>query len=206
MFGTAARLDPVKNLDSALEAFGVVQAQAPGCRFVIVGDGPERARLELLARDAGLADSVMFTGFRADVRQLLPAFDVYVNSSVYEGVSLTLLEAMAASLPAIATSVGGTPEVVTRDTGLLVPARASDALAGAMLVLAVSPERRAALGAQARGRVELLFSVQRMVARYLETYGITRHPISEVSAGEDFGPRKRVTPGAAGHVRVPPLG
>jgi len=209
VFGTAARLDPVKNLDSALEAFRVVHAQAPGCRFVIVGDGPERARLELFARDAGLADSVMFTGFRADVRQLLPAFDVYVNSSVYEGVSLTLLEAMAASLPAIATSVGGTPEVVTRDTGLLVPARASDALAGAMLVLAVSPERRAALGAQARGRVELLFSVERMVARYLETYGITRHPISEVSAGEDFGPRKRATPGAAGHVRpgeTPPAG
>jgi hypothetical protein len=78
-----------------------------------------------------------------------------------------------------------------------------------MLVLAVSPERRATLGARARGRVESLFSVQRMVARYLETYGIATHPISEVAAGEDFGPRKRATPGAAGPVRpaeTPPAG
>jgi glycosyltransferase involved in cell wall biosynthesis len=192
VFGTAARLDPVKNLDGALEAFRIVQARAPGCRFVTVGDGPERARLEHLARESGLAESVMFTGFRADVRQLLPAFDAYVNSSVYEGVSLTLLEAMAASLPAVATAVGGTPEVVTVDTGLLVPARAPDTLAGAMLVLAVSPERRAALGAQARRRVEMLFSVERMVARYLEIYGITSHPTAEeVAAGADFGPRQR---------------
>ena len=200
VFGTAARLDPVKDLDSALAAFRMMLARAPSCRFVIVGDGPERARLEQLAREAGVAGSMLFTGFRSDVRQLLPAFDTYINSSVYEGVSLTLLEAMAASLPAVATNVGGTPEVVTGDTGLLVPARAPEVLAEAMFALAVSAERRAALGVEARRRVEALFSVDRMVARYLETYGIAAQAMPVVAAPEDFGPRKQVTSGAGGRV------
>jgi glycosyltransferase involved in cell wall biosynthesis len=179
VFGTAARLDPVKDLDTMLAAFRLVHARAPESRLVIVGDGPDRERLQRVAGEAGLADAVMFTGFRADVRRLLPGCDAYVNSSVYEGVSLTLLEAMAAFLPAVATRVGGTAEVVTTDTGILVPARSPRALADAMLALRRSPERRAALGARGRERVETLFSVQRMVARYLEVYGVRRPHTAE---------------------------
>jgi glycosyltransferase involved in cell wall biosynthesis len=209
VFGTAARLDPVKNLDAALEAFRTVQAHAPRSRLVIVGDGPDRARLEQLACESGVTGAVMFTGYRPDVRRLLAGFDAYVNSSVYEGISLTLLEAMAASLPAVATAVGGTPEVVTGDTGLLVPPRAPQRLAEAMLALAGSAERRVALGVRARGRVEAMFSVERMVSRYLGTYGIAPPPPPVVAAVEDFGPRKPAISGAGAPVRpadTPPVG
>jgi len=184
LFGTAARLDPVKDLDSMRAAYRLAHARAPECRLVIVGDGPERERLQRLARDAGIAGAVIFAGYRADARQLLPAFDAYLNSSLYEGVSLTLLEAMAASRAVIATHVGGTPEVVTAETGLLVPARSPEAFADAMLALRRSPERRAAFGIRGRERVETLFSVQRMVARYLEVYGLsTRRADARVMFG-----------------------
>src|SRR5206468_2914697 len=97
--------------------------------------------------------TVVFTRFRADARQLLPALDLFANSSIHEGLSLTILEAMACELPVVATRVGGTPEAVAdAQTGLLVPPRAPQALADALLALAASPERRRAMGCAGRLR------------------------------------------------------
>jgi glycosyltransferase involved in cell wall biosynthesis len=118
---SVARLDPVKDLATLLDAFALVRRRVPHSRLLIVGDGPDRATLAANAACLDLADSVTFIGYRSDVQSLLPSADLYVNSSITEGISITILEAMAAGLPVVATAVGGTPEVVDRTTGLLVP-------------------------------------------------------------------------------------
>ena len=173
--GTVGRLDPVKNLQLLLQAHALVAARYPEARTVIVGDGAERAALEQKAADLGVSGSVIFTGYRQDVRRLMPAFDVYVNCSSYEGVSLTILEAMASTLPVIATPVGGNPEVVVdQETGLLVPARARS-LADAITALALSPRRRRDMGDAGRWRVIRHFSIARMVDQYARAYFGDRH-------------------------------
>jgi len=171
VIGTAARLDPVKDLDTLISAFAQVRRQYPRAMLAIVGDGPERTRLEEQARRANLAEAVCFTGYRRDARRYLPGFDLYVNSSMYEGVSLTILEAMAASLPLVATRVGGTPEVVVDgQTGVLVPARDSAAMAAAITALVTHPDRMTAMGTSGRRRLERHFTIDRMVNDYLRAY------------------------------------
>jgi glycosyltransferase involved in cell wall biosynthesis len=113
---------------------------------------------------------VRFLGHRDDAREVLAACDAYANSSTFEGVSLTILEAMAASLPVVATAVGGTPEIVSRDTGLLVPARSPEAVAAALASLAADPTRSAALGAAGRAAVLARFTLDRMVDDYVRVY------------------------------------
>jgi glycosyltransferase involved in cell wall biosynthesis len=169
--GTVARLDPVKHLETLIEAFADLRVVLPRSVLVILGDGPERERLETVARTAGVGDAVRFLGDRRDVRRVLPAFDVYVNSSISEGVSLTILEAMAAQLPVIATAVGGTAEVVQDGiTGVLVPARQPVRLAHALIAVSKSPERRRTLGNAARLSVEARFAIDGMVERYADVY------------------------------------
>jgi glycosyltransferase involved in cell wall biosynthesis len=167
--GTIARLDPVKDLGTLVAA---VAELGPDRRVVavVVGDGPERAVLERAAAEAGVSDAVKFLGQRDDARRWLAACDVYVNSSISEGVSLTILEAMAAGLTPVVTRVGGTPEVVDDSCGRLVPSRDPRALAAALRTLAASPALRADLGLAARRRVEERFSLDRMVAAYADVY------------------------------------
>jgi len=177
LIGTAARLDTVKDLGTLITAAARVRQQVPSAQVVIIGSGDERVALEAATRASGCPESIHFVGYRSDVRRLLPAFDVYVNSSISEGVSLTILEAMAAALPVVATRVGGTPEVVLHEaTGLLVESRSPQALADALIALAAAPDRRVAFGAAARARVETAFTLDRMVADYAREYARTgRH-------------------------------
>ncbi len=171
VIGTAARLDPVKDLPTLVDAFARVRASAPNARLVIVGDGPEKEAVCSAIAAHGAGDGVLLLGYRADVRQLFPAFDVYVNSSISEGVSLTILEGMAAGLPVVATGVGGTPEVVIAGaTGLLVPPRSAPALAEAIGSLQAAPQRGRTMGAAGRARVEARFTIDRMVADYAREY------------------------------------
>ena len=117
--------------------------------------------LESFAHDVGVDGAVRFLGARADARRILPAFDVYANSSISEGVSLTILEAMAAGLPVVATRVGGTSEVIENGaTGVLVPARYPARLADALLALSWSGEYRRGLGSAARRSVEVRFALE----------------------------------------------
>jgi glycosyltransferase involved in cell wall biosynthesis len=168
--GTAGRLDPVKNLPALVDAHAALAQHSPGARLVIIGSGPMQAELESQARTRGIADVVHFTGYRADVRALMAACDVYVNCSTYEGVSLTILEAMAAGLPVVATRAGGNPEVVVDgETGVLVPI-GSPALTEELIALAGNPLRRRALGGAARQRVVRHFSIDRMVEEYSQAY------------------------------------
>ena len=169
--GTVARLDPVKSLSTLIEAFALVARSVPGATLVIVGDGPEREGLEALAGARNLSASVLFSGHRSDARALLPAFDVYANSSLTEGVSLTIVEAMAAALPVVATSVGGNPEVVAADrTGALVPPRDPHALAAAIASLAADEGRGRAWGTEGRRTAEDRFPFDRMLDLYAGAY------------------------------------
>jgi glycosyltransferase involved in cell wall biosynthesis len=169
--GTVARLDPVKDLHTLIRAVcqSGRQPQTP-LVLLVIGDGSERASLEASAHEAGAGSLVRFVGHREDARDLLAACDVYANSSISEGISLTILEAMAAGLPVVATSVGGTPEIVDTTCGRLVPARDAQALAEALTALAADPALRRLLGRQARARVEERFTLDRMVREYRDTY------------------------------------
>jgi glycosyltransferase involved in cell wall biosynthesis len=171
LVGTVGRLDPVKDLRTLITATAMARSAGRPWRLVIVGDGAERAAIADLVHTLGLSDVVGFAGYRGDVRELLPAFDIYANSSIHEGVSLTILEAMAASLPVVATQVGGNPEVVLdRQTGILVPPRDASACFAAIQALADDGARRTALGRNGRCRVLDAFTVDRMMQRYLQAY------------------------------------
>jgi glycosyltransferase involved in cell wall biosynthesis len=171
LVGTVARLDPVKDLATLIEAAARVRIAVPDIVLAIVGEGGERARLQEAAAQTGMADAVRFLGQRDDARRLLPGFDVYVNSSISEGVSLTILEAMAAGVPVVATRVGGTPEVVTDEvSGVLVPARDPSAMAEAIHNLAAQSDRARRMGLEARRAVEQRFTIDRMVDQYAEVY------------------------------------
>jgi glycosyltransferase involved in cell wall biosynthesis len=179
--GTVGRLDPVKNLPSLLQTHAFLVTSHPQVRTVIVGEGSERQALERQAADLGITRSITFAGYRADVRFLMAAFDVYLNCSTYEGVSLTILEAMASALPVIATRVGGNPEVVIdQETGLLVREQPR-LLADAIGSLIHDERRRHAMGDAGRFRVKRHFSLARMVEEYADVYLGTRRAATPVA-------------------------
>jgi glycosyltransferase involved in cell wall biosynthesis len=171
VIGTIAPLNPVKDLGTLIRGFRTVRRVRPHAVLVIVGDGDQRRALEVVTRRLELTDAVRFLGPRDDARALLPAFDIFANSSISEGVSLTILEAMAAGLPIVATRVGGTLEVIEHGkTGLLVPARSADALAHAITALADDASERQALGERGRAAVAQRFTIDRMVEHYADLY------------------------------------
>ena len=168
--GSVGRLDPVKGFPTLIDAFDAVRQDAPGARLVIVGDGPEREALASLARGAGREESIVFTGHREDALSVLVGFDIFANSSVFEGVSLTILEAMAARLPVVATAVGGTPDVVADgETGVL-DARDAAALAAGLRQVMEDDDRRLRYGRAGRDRVVTRFSLDAMLAAYADLY------------------------------------
>jgi glycosyltransferase involved in cell wall biosynthesis len=163
-----ARLDPLKDLGNLIRA---VAAQKHPTQLVVVGDGEEREKLEALAHHTGARDRVAFLGFRSDVAALLAAADLFALSSRTEGLSIAVLEAMAAGLPVVATAVGGTPDLVVPErTGLLVPPGDPVALGAAISRLLDDRARCTAFGAAGRERVLARFSLNAMARNYLEVY------------------------------------
>lgn len=166
-----ARLNGVKDQVTLLRAVRLVIDREPRFEMDIVGDGEERLALERLASDLGIADRVHFHGFQDDVRSYLEQAGQFVLSSVSEGIALTLLEAMAAGLPVVATNVGGNREVVVQGkTGLLVPPRDPQAMADAMLSLMADPTKARSLGRAGRERVARDFSLEATVQAYEALY------------------------------------
>lgn len=165
------RLVPVKNHAMLLAAVRHAQALGARCRLLIAGDGPLRPELDAQARALGIASIVEFLGTRADLPDLLAACDIFVLSSNSEGMSNTIIEAMAAAKPVIATNVGGNPELVVHGhTGLLVEPRSAAAMADGIRTLVADPVRREAMGAEGRRRAEREFSVRRMLDEYQQMY------------------------------------
>ncbi|HEU4333725.1 MAG TPA: glycosyltransferase family 4 protein [Candidatus Eisenbacteria bacterium] len=165
-----AALAPHKSQSDLLRAAAIAGARVPALRVWIAGEGPLRATLEGEQRALGLGTSVRFLGFREDVNDLLAAADLFVVSSYLEGMGTSTLDAMAAGLPVVATRVGGIPEIVADgETGLLVPPRDPEALAGAIARLAEEPELRRRLAEGGRGRVRE-FSADRTEGRMNALY------------------------------------
>lgn len=154
-----------------LAALPDVIAQCPDLHLLIVGDGELRGEFEAQARRLGLDDHVHFLGNRGDVPALLAAGDYFVLPSLWEGLPMALIEAMASGLPVIATEVSGTRQVmIPGETGLLVPPGDIDRLRAALLQLATSPEQARAMGAAARRRVIAAFSAQQQAAEHVALY------------------------------------
>ncbi|MBI2806387.1 MAG: glycosyltransferase [Planctomycetes bacterium] len=166
-----ARLCADKDLATLLQAVKLVVRTEPTFRLQIAGDGPLRADLIRLVEHLDLAKQVQFLGVIRDVPALLRQASMYVLSSISEGVSLTILEAMACGLPVVATNVGGTPEAVADGaTGVLVAPRNPESLALALLRLYRDPVAARRMGEAGRLRVQEHFDVRKMVARYERLY------------------------------------
>jgi sugar transferase (PEP-CTERM/EpsH1 system associated) len=171
VIGTVGRLDPVKDQVGLLKAFSQL-AHDSRTLLLIVGDGPCRKDLEAAVDTLGLRERVWLVGERNDVPAVLSAMDVFVLCSVGEGISNTILEAMATGLPVVATRVGGNPELVTDGrTGFLVDARSPAALATSLRRYLDEPTLLAQHGRAARDHAEAEFSLERMVAAYERLYG-----------------------------------
>lgn len=160
---TVARLAPVKGLQHALAAAAVLKQQQLPFTWLFVGQGAEQARLQEVAEALGLGETVRWLGFQSDIPSLLAAADIFVLPSLQEALGLSVLEAMAAGLPVVASRVGGIPELIESGReGLLVPAAASNELANAIAQLLCNRECAATLGAAGRQRVLAQFTVENM--------------------------------------------
>lgn len=175
--GTVARLVAVKDLDLMLEVAALLRRTYPEIELVIVGEGPERGRLEELAAEPRLAGAVRFTGSTDDVGSVLNTLDVYLVTSAFEGgVSMAVLEAMAAGLPVVTTSAGGVAEaVVDGETGYVVTGdleryALASALSERAAVLLNDPGLRARMGAAGALRVRSMFTAEEAAVRTLRAY------------------------------------
>jgi glycosyltransferase involved in cell wall biosynthesis len=160
------RLAAQKDYPTYLRAAASLAARHPEVDFLVVGDGPERSTLETHARALGLEGRVRWLGLRHDVPAILGAVDVMVLASRFEGLPNVVIEAMAAGAAVVATDVGGNPELVTADTGILVPSADPTALAAVLARHAAEPALREAQGQAARARIEASFALPVMIARY----------------------------------------
>jgi len=173
--GTVGRLTPVKDQKTLLQAFARVRADnlqvGDRLRLLIVGDGPLRSMLEQMIEQLSLQEVVWLSGDRNDVPELLQAMDIFVLPSLGEGISNTVLEAMASGLPVVASAVGGNVELVEEGfNGALVPAGDPVALANAIGTLSKNAQERARQGANARHFVCRQFDWDRTVDKYMSVY------------------------------------
>jgi sugar transferase (PEP-CTERM/EpsH1 system associated) len=181
--GTVGRLDPVKDHESLLKAFApIARSESPAC-LLIAGDGPMRGEIQAMAVRLGIADKVKLLGERQDVPMVLKAFDVFTLTSIAEGISNTILEAMASGLPVVATRVGGNPELVEHGvTGQMTAARDVTALTDALRNYLYNPELRRGHGLNAWARAKQSFSLERMAAQYTDLYlGLTDRRAEKVA-------------------------
>ncbi len=169
--GTACRLVPTKGVDTLIRAIAALREQIPSVRLEIAGAGPDRARLESLVRVHGLADCVTFLGWQDCLLPVMSRWAVFALASWDEGLPIVVLEAMGSSLPVVASTCGGLPEVVEDGrTGWLVPPNDPEALAERLRRLLLDREQRRAMGAAGRARVQQHFSLARMVDEIARIY------------------------------------
>lgn len=169
--GTIGRLDPVKNHVGLINAINLLRGDAHKIRLIIVGDGPERGRIENCLRMLSIFPEPLMLGYRSDVHRLYRIFDLFVLNSFAEGMSNTLLEAMASGLPIVCTAVGGNVELIAdRENGILVSPGNDMQLAEAILDFILSRRTGETYGSEAREFSVKRLSVQRMVAAYVSLY------------------------------------
>ncbi len=166
-----ARLDYLKDHATALRTVQRLVQRLPRARLVLVGEGPERAKIQELIRQYRIGAHVRLLGLRKDVARLLRAADAFLLTSISEGIPLTVIEAMAAGVPVVATRVGGLPEIIEDGiTGSLAAAGDDAALAQSILTLAEDAALRGCIVERGRARADALFSESQMHIRYLSLY------------------------------------
>ena len=175
VIGTVGRMQEVKDQLTLARAFVLLLRMAPSdgppLRLVLAGDGPLREQAATILREGGAADHAWLAGERDDVSKIMRGLDLFVLPSLAEGISNTILEAMASGLPVVATEVGGNPELVTDGrTGALVPPADPPAMARALLRYCRDPAERRRQGTAARARAERSFSMSAMIEGYLGIY------------------------------------
>ncbi len=169
--GMVSRLVPGKDHRTLLRAAQIVVNEVVGSVFLIVGEGSEQSTLEELARSLGIQTKVIFTGYRTDVVRILSTLDVFVHTSLGEGLPLSILEAMAMGKPVIASEAeGNTEAIVDGVTGLTVPRQNPAALAEAIIALAQDSNRAHSMGEAGRRHVLEYYSAKRMVAEFEALY------------------------------------
>lgn len=172
VIGTIGRLMRQKGMPYLLEAFRILRQGASDTTLVIVGDGEERAGLEQRARELGISDKVVFAGIRRDIPDLLAMFDIFTLASLWEGQPITIMEAMAAGRPIVATDAGGSAEVLDDGRcGIIVPVKDPGALAGSIRSLLDDPELAGRFGERARERAEAELSSAAMTRKYEDVFG-----------------------------------
>ncbi len=171
IIGIVARLNKVKDHNNLLNAFRIVSQSIDEAKLLIIGDGELKQELINYSNKIGIDKKVIFLGNRRDIPELLKILDVFVLSSISEGLPLTILEAMAAGVPVIATNVGGNKEVVLHEeTGLLVPERDSKELADAINIVLKNKEKANLFSINGLIRVKQYFSLDQMVKKYERLY------------------------------------
>jgi glycosyltransferase involved in cell wall biosynthesis len=174
IIGSIGRLEPIKNYQLALRALakvGKIAGEERAPVLVLAGDGSDRAGLEALAKELGVADRVKFLGWRNDPERLYGAFDVFTMSSLSEGTSISLLEAMSSGVCPAVTDVGGNGAALGPDlSSLMVPSNDADRLAELWRRLLSDPAERTRMGQLARMRVSEQFSLDKMVDQHVALY------------------------------------
>lgn len=171
IIGTVGRLEDVKDHATLLLAFAKICQTIANAYLIIVGDGSLRGALTQRAKDLHILERIVFLGSRRDVHRILPLFDLFVLSSKSEGLPLSLLEAMAASVPVIATRVGGIPEIILdHESGLLFSPGDADALADCIHALLLNSEKAKSFSEKAFERVVSSFSMRAMTDQYEAVY------------------------------------
>lgn len=169
--GSVGRLVPVKGYEYFVRACALVKQTHPNTKFLLVGDGPLRTDLQKLAARLALEKNFLFTGERKEIPEILSLFDLFVLSSLNEGLGRVLIEAGAAGVPVVATEVGGVPEIVrNHETGLLVPPRDPEKMACAIRILLDDVPLRRKMGACAEERVWKNFGVEKMIEKTKSLY------------------------------------
>jgi glycosyltransferase involved in cell wall biosynthesis len=171
VLGTIARFDPIKNHSMLFRSFKTVLEEFPDTRLLMVGDGDERAHLENLASELGIADQVIFTGYIEKPSRYMELMDIFVLPSLSEGTSMTLLEAMSLSRPCIVTDAGGNPEIVDHEiNGLVTPNDDQAALTAAIKNLLGDSSRREQMAAQSLEKYIQRFTAAKMCSAFERIY------------------------------------
>lgn len=171
VIGIIARLEPVKDHKMLLNAFAEVIRKIPEAKLLIIGDGQLRKDLEDLADKLNISGAVKFLGVRRDISELLKILDIFVLSSLSEAASVTIIEAMVAELPIVATNVGGNPEIIVNGkTGLLVPRGDAHVIAEALIEILRNPDKAKTMGSAGKQMANELFTLDKMLKSYSELY------------------------------------
>lgn len=178
VIGSVARFDPVKGIKNLVKVFSLLSPDIrKHCKLMLVGDGSEKKDIQVLLSRLGMQDQVILTGMRRDIPDCLRMMDIYIQPSLFENISNSVLEAMATGLPVISTDVGGIREILDHNkNGLIIELGNDNGMVQALDFLIKNAEQRKMMGRFAREKVADSFSIEKMVSDYEVLY---RHLLSE---------------------------